>query len=242
MVADFRSRDVAAGGQGAPLVPAFHAAVFADPAKTAVVVNLGGIANLTLPARGGGRCIGFDSGPGNLLLDSGRARHLGEPHDARRRLGCRGPRRFRRCSSACCAEPYFAPPPPKSTGRDLFNADWLAAQLAGRRGRAGDVQATLLELTARSMADAVRGIAAARSRVIVCGGGANNAALMRAWPRSARRAARRIERPRIGIDPQRWRRRRSPGWRARAGGRPGNLPAVTGARGPRVLGAVYHPA
>jgi anhydro-N-acetylmuramic acid kinase len=187
VISDFRSRDVAAGGQGAPLVPAFHAALFARPDVHRLVVNVGGIANLTdLPPAGGAAAVrGFDTGPGNVLLDLWCARHRGEACDRDGRWARTGI-----IDTALLAtlldEPYFAAPPPKSTGRDLFNAAWLdhrLAQHARRSGRAplaGDIQATLLALTARTVAAAVAARCAAATEVLVCGGGANNGALMAA--------------------------------------------------------------
>jgi anhydro-N-acetylmuramic acid kinase len=175
IVADFRSRDVAAGGEGAPLVPAFHAALFrADVHR--VVVNLGGIANLTdLPAQG--PVHGFDTGPGNVLLDLWHARHRGAAYD-RDGAWARSGRANDSLLAALLAEPYFARTPPKSTGRDLFHAEWLDARLAGRAIAPADVQATLVALTARSVAGAVAIRCAAATEVLVCGGGAKNAALM----------------------------------------------------------------
>ncbi|MFO1316317.1 MAG: anhydro-N-acetylmuramic acid kinase [Burkholderiales bacterium] len=239
VVADFRMRDVAAGGQGAPLVPAFHAARFARPGRARVVVNVGGIANVTiLPARGDVR--GFDTGPGNVLLDLASQRHLGAPYDEGGAWAASGVADAA-LLAALLDEPFFASPPPKSTGRDLFNAGWLDAALlrAPWRGRAEDLQATLTLLTARTIADAVRVHAPETSDVLVCGGGARNAALMRSLAAAL---------PGVAVDTT-----ESEGvatdhvealafaWLAREAlaGRPGNLPAVTGAAGPRVLGAIY---
>ncbi len=239
VVADFRMRDIAAGGQGAPLVPAFHAALFKRPGHARVVANIGGIANVTiLPTRGEVR--GFDTGPGNVLLDLASQRYLDEPYDDGGAWGATGA--VDAALLACLlAEPYFASPPPKSTGRDLFNAGWLDARLlaAGWRGRPQDLQATLTQLTARSLADAVRAHAAGSEALLVCGGGAKNGALLRALAG---------ELPGLRVAPT-----DSVGvasdhvealafaWLAREAlaGRPGNLPAVTGASGPRVLGAIY---
>ena len=140
VVADFRSRDVAAGGQGAPLVPAFHAAVFADGAEDRVAINLGGIANLSfLP--GSGTVTGFDSGPGNCLLDLWASRHLGAPHDAGGNWAAAG-QAIPALLERMLQEPYFSAPPPKSTGRDLFNESWLREKLRGDEDPQA-VQATL---------------------------------------------------------------------------------------------------
>jgi anhydro-N-acetylmuramic acid kinase len=234
VVADFRSRDVAAGGQGAPLAPAFHAAVFARAGEDRVVLNLGGIANLSFLPRQGD-VTGFDSGPGNCLLDLWAARHLGRAHDeggAWAATGAVVPALLERM----LREPYFASPPPKSTGRDLFNADWLQRTLQGGED-AQAVQATLLELTARSVADAVSRHCRGAQRIIVCGGGAKNTALMR---RLAALGAAGSKRATRGIDPQLVE-ATAFAWLAQRAleGLPGNLPSVTGADGPRVLGAVY---
>lgn len=236
VVADFRSRDVAAGGQGAPLAPAFHAAVFALAGEDRAVLNLGGIANLSFLPRQGD-VIGFDSGPGNCLLDMWAARHLGRPHDeggAWAAAGAAIPALLERM----LREPYFALPPPKSTGRDLFNADWLQGMLTGEVD-ARAVQATLLELTSRSVVEAVSRHCPGAQRIIVCGGGAKNSALLRRLAALAAPTALETS-DRHGIDPQLVE-ATAFAWLAQRAleGRPGNLPSVTGARGPRVLGAVY---
>ena len=236
VVADFRSRDVAAGGQGAPLVPAFHAALFGGDVHR-VVVNIGGIANLTgLPP--GRPAHGFDTGPGNVLLDLWHARHRGGAVD-RDGAWARSGRVDDTLCAALLAEPYFARIPPKSTGRDLFNAEWLAAKLAPRAVAPADVQATLVALTARTIADAVRAHCPGASEVLVCGGGAKNPAVMEALaaalaPRTvATTAAHGIAVEHVEALAFAWLARET------LAGRPGNLPAVTGARGPRVVGAIY---
>jgi anhydro-N-acetylmuramic acid kinase len=235
VVADFRSRDIAAGGQGAPLAPAFHAAVFADPGEDRAVLNLGGIANLTFLPRAG-EPIGFDSGPGNCLLDLWAGKHLGASYDEGGRWAAGG-QPIPALLARLLDEPYFAAAPPKSTGRDLFHAAWLERALAGNEP-AQDVQATLLELTARSVADALATYCPGARRVIVCGGGARNGAVLARLVALAAPAT--IEpSDRHGIDPQlveatafAWLAKRA------LDGAPGNLPAVTGARGERILGAV----
>ncbi|HSC62185.1 MAG TPA: anhydro-N-acetylmuramic acid kinase, partial [Caldimonas sp.] len=180
VVADFRSRDVAAGGQGAPLVPAFHRAVFGRPGATVAVLNLGGIANLTVlgPAD---QVVGFDCGPANTLLDLWCERSSGHAFDKDGATAASGAVDAR-LLDALLADPYFALAPPKSTGLDLFNAAWLDARLDGtdarRRLPPGDVQATLAQLTAEVVATACRRHAAAATELIVCGGGAFNADLM----------------------------------------------------------------
>jgi anhydro-N-acetylmuramic acid kinase len=236
VVADFRSRDVAAGGEGAPLVPAFHAAMFGGE-RHRVIVNVGGIANLTdLPP--GGTVRGFDTGPGNVLLDAWHGRHRGGRYDADGAWARSG-----RVDSALLAglltEPFFARRPPKSTGRDLFDLGWLEAALVGHRFTPVDVQATLVALTARTIADAIRAECAEAVEVLVCGGGAKNPLLMRALvtelvPRTVTTTTA------LGVAVEHVE-ALAFAWLAREtlAGRPGNLPAVTGARGPRILGAVY---
>lgn len=239
VVADFRSRDIAAGGQGAPLVPAFHAALFRRPGRHRVVINLGGIANVTdLPAVGAVR--GFDTGPGNVLLDLWCARHRRTPFDdggAWAASGIVEPALL----EALLTEPYFVVPPPKSTGRELFDAHWLDEHLRqlAWHGPPANVQATLAALTARTLGDAVRAECESVAQLLVCGGGARNATLMRllahelpavsvATTEAEGVAADHVEALAFA-------------WLAREAlaGRPGNLPAVTGATGLRVLGAIY---
>ena len=241
VIADFRSRDVAAGGQGAPLVPAFHRATFARPGQAAAVLNLGGIANLSA-IDADGSTVGFDCGPANALLDLWCAASTGRRFDAGGAWAATG-RVDARLLGVLAAEPYFALPAPKSTGRDLFNAEWLDTHLAAagarQRLRDQDVQATLAELTARTCAEACRRHAPKASELIVCGGGAFNADLM------ARLGLRLAPTPVVASGE-----RGLPAdqveacafaWLARAFLRrePGNLAAVTGARGPRILGALY---
>ena len=241
VVADFRSRDVAAGGQGAPLVPAFHRALFSRPGEATAVLNLGGIANLSAIAPDGST-LGFDSGPANALLDFWCAASTGRRFDAGGIWAASGtvdPRLL----DALLAEPYFALPPPKSTGRDLFNAQWLETRLlaSGARTRlpAQDVQATLAELTARTAADAVHRHAGRVKELVVCGGGAFNADLM------ARLAARLapmtvVSSANRGLPPDQVE-ACAFAWLARTfvQREPGNIPSVTGATGPRILGALY---
>jgi anhydro-N-acetylmuramic acid kinase len=239
IVADFRMRDIAAGGQGAPLVPAFHAAMFTAADEHRAIANIGGIANVTdLPP--GGTVLGFDTGPGNVFLDMWSGRHRGLPFDAGGAWAATGTVDGE-LLTVLLAEPYFALAPPKSTGRDLFDAQWLEQRLAaaGRQRRPQDVQATLSALTARTLADGLRAHCAGAQQLLVCGGGAKNATLM---------AMLAVEMPDVRVAAT-----DSVGvagdhvealafaWLAREAlaGRPGNLPAVTGASGPRVLGAIY---
>jgi len=236
VVADFRARDVAAGGQGAPLVPAFHAALFGDASEHRVVVNIGGIANVSdLPP--GGAVRGWDTGPGNVLLDAWCERQTGARFDAAGAWASRGqviPALLARLLS----DTYFALPPPKSTGRDHFHLDWLTFFLAGGE-RAQDVQATLLALTATSVADAIRLHCPGAQRVLLCGGGACNAALVQLVRHAlAPRVVAGVETMGIAASQVE---ALAFAWLAKQtlDGKPGNLPAVTGARGARVLGAIY---
>ncbi len=236
VVVDFRSRDVAAGGQGAPLVPAFHAACFATPGVHRVVANIGGIANVT-DLNPGAPVRGFDTGPGNVLLDTWAARHLGVPCDEDGRWAATG-RVNEALLAAMLAEPFFALAPPKSTGRDDFNAAWLDRFVPAGYAPA-DVQATLTALTAASVARAVERICGGADEVLVCGGGAHNARLMQELAvRSP--AARVATTAQAGVDPD-WVEAMAFAWLARRAlrGETGSLPGVTGARGARVLGAIY---
>jgi anhydro-N-acetylmuramic acid kinase len=239
VVCDFRSRDLAAGGQGAPLVPALHAALFGRGAAAVAVLNLGGIANLTL-LHADGQVEGFDTGPANALLDLWCQRHRGQPFDADGRFAASG-RVDEALLDRLLAEPYFERAPPKSTGRDLFDADWLDGHLLGVSDAvpAENVQATLAELTARTVATALLRQAPRTDQLLVCGGGAANADLLRRL---------RAQLPGIGVEPTGTRgvppqqvEALAFAWLARAfvERQAGNLPSVTGARGPRILGALY---
>jgi anhydro-N-acetylmuramic acid kinase len=235
-VCDFRSRDIAAGGQGAPLVPAFHQAMFGHGKVHRAALNIGGIANLTdLPPRG--KVHGFDTGPGNLLMDAWAQRHLGEAFDRDGAWAASG-KPIDSLLRELLREPYFSAVPPKSTGRDLFNLAWLEQRLSGSEATS-DVQATLLALTVESIArDLVAHCSGARE-IYVCGGGAANPALMSRL--GARLAERKVLTTAVlGIDPD-WVEACAFAWLARQALhlKAGNLPAVTGANGPRVLGAIY---
>ncbi len=240
IVADFRSRDLAAGGQGAPLVPAFHRNVFGRSGQTVAVLNLGGMANLSV-LHADGRTLGFDCGPGNALMDHWCQAHAGTPWDADG-AWARGGQVLPQLLQHLLAEPFFAQPPPKSTGRDLFHPEWLqqhldASQTAG--APAQDVQATLAELTARACARDVAHHAAHAGLLIVCGGGARNGYLMERL--QALLPACRVEPSDAHGLPAQQVEAAAFAWLAQRclDGLPGNLPAVTGARGARILGAVY---
>jgi anhydro-N-acetylmuramic acid kinase len=235
-VADFRRRDVAAGGHGAPLVPAFHAALLHSADEDRAVLNLGGIGNYTLlPRQGDVR--GFDTGPANGLMDAWCLRHTGHGYDAGGAFAAQGSVDAT-LLARLLAEPWFAAPPPKSTGRDQFHLDWVEAALKGGESSA-DVQATLLALTVHSVADALRSTQPRTRRVIACGGGVHNPLLMAALAEAMPDAT--VESSAAhGLDPD-FVEAMAFAWLAREhlAGRPGNLPAVTGAAGPRVLGALY---
>jgi anhydro-N-acetylmuramic acid kinase len=236
VVGDFRRRDVAAGGQGAPLLPVFHDQVFRSDGEDRVILNLGGIANITVLAQGKG-VLGFDTGPANRLLDAWISHHRGKPFDEHGAWGAAG-----RCDAALLnrllAEPYLALPPPKSTGRELFNMPWLLERLGREERRPEDVQATLLEYTAASVADAVRRHAPGAS-LYACGGGAHNPVLLAALARrlSPTRVATTAA---LGLDPD-YVEAIAFAWFARRtlAGLPSSAPSVTGARGARILGGVY---
>lgn len=236
-VADFRRRDVAAGGHGAPLMPAFHAALLGSPHEDRAVLNLGGIGNFTLlPVAGDVR--GFDTGPANALMDAWCERHTGRPYDAGGALAASG-HVDAALLARLLAEPWFALPPPKSTGREQFHLDWLQAQLGDGVPSPADVQATLLELTARTVADALQMTQPETRRVLVCGGGVHNAALMARLAAHLPQAV--VESTAVhGLDPD-YVEAMGFAWLAREtlAGRPGNLPAVTGAAGRRILGTVF---
>jgi anhydro-N-acetylmuramic acid kinase len=239
VAADFRARDVAAGGQGAPLVPAFHQAVFGAPGQARVIVNIGGIGNITL-LQSDGSVLGFDTGPGNVLMDLWIAQNQGKTFDEQGTWAATG-RVLPDLLAHLLAEPYLALPPPKSTGRDLFNPDWLARHVAtAADSKSADVQATLCEYTAATIADAIaRQTGSDPLDVFVCGGGAHNATLM------ARLAARAPQwrwqsTAALGVAPD-WVEALAFAWLAHRllESQPGNLASVTGAAGPRVLGALY---
>ncbi|WP_421244213.1 anhydro-N-acetylmuramic acid kinase [Aeromonas sp. 601019] len=242
VIADFRTMDMALGGQGAPLVPAFHQALFAKPGALRVVLNLGGIANISvLPGNPGG-VYGFDTGPANTLLDGWYRRHhpKGAGYDAGGQWAASG-KPIPALLEKLLAHPYFAAPAPKSTGREMFTLAWLDGELAGQPYAAADVQRTLQALTCHSIARQLPAPNEAQTRpeLFVCGGGAHNAPLLSelAGLLPGWRIASTAE---LGIAPD-WMEGAAFAWLAERfiKHKPGNLPAVTGASRPAVLGALY---
>lgn len=240
-VADFRRRDLAAGGQGAPLVPAFHQALFHLDTEDRVIINVGGMANLTsLPGSPDREVIGFDTGPGNVLLNHWIQQQRGEPFDRDGQWAASG-QIVPALLQQLLADPFFAQAPPKSTGRELFNNHWLQSHLNTHSDTyaAADVQATLLELTARSISDALTTLELTAPGLYLCGGGAHNARLRerlhQLQPHSHVETT-----AALGLDPD-WVEAVAFAWLASRTlqGQSGNLPAVTGASGPRILGAIY---
>ncbi|MDB5928812.1 MAG: hypothetical protein JWR60_519 [Polaromonas sp.] len=241
VVADFRSRDVAAGGQGAPLVPAFHQGVFSRADAGVAVLNIGGIANLSVlpPAGAAFPVLGFDCGPGNALMDAWCLRHTGQPFDAGGAWAASG-RLIPALLASLLNEPYFSLPIPKSTGRDLFSLDWLAQKLQPFADeRPEDIQNTLTELTASTCAACAGSYAKESKELIVCGGGAFNLYLLErlqaALPQLRVSTSDQHGLPPLQVEAAAF------AWLARQMLRrqPGNLPGVTGAAGLRVLGALY---
>lgn len=237
VVSDFRSRDIAAGGQGAPLVPAFHDRVLRSPSASRAIVNIGGISNLTLLPVGPEPVTGFDCGPGNLLMDAWISRHRGSAYDRNGEWAASGvplPSLLERL----LRESYFNAPPPKSCGRDLFNLEWLESHLEGNE-QPSDVQATLLGLSARSIADSISRHAPTTREIWLCGGGAHNAELKRQLAALLPGCTIGVtDELGIGAD---WVEAFAFAWLAEQAllGIPANLPAVTGARHPCILGAIY---
>ncbi|HET8897742.1 MAG TPA: anhydro-N-acetylmuramic acid kinase [Rhodanobacteraceae bacterium] len=235
VVADFRRADVAAGGQGAPLLPLLHQSLFGRDGATRVVLNLGGIANISLLAPGR-PLLGFDTGPANCLLDAWAARHLGTVRDEAGAWAASG-QVDTALLARLSADPYFALPPPKSSGREYFQLDWLT-----RFGLDGvstaDVQATLLALTTHSIVEAIHTHAAGTREVLVCGGGVHNPVLMDALTTALAPTAV-VSTAHYGVDPD-FIEASAFAWLARQWllDLPGNLPSVTGARGARVLGSL----
>lgn len=240
-VADFRRRDMAVGGQGAPLVPAFHRAMFHSQGKDRVIVNIGGMANITwLPARG--QVLGFDTGPGNVLMDGWIHSYSGATYDKNGDWAASG-KVHEGLLADLLADPYFALPAPKSTGRESFNRAWLDRSLAAleEQPTPADVQATLLEVTAVTIAESIGRLGDSAKEVYVCGGGTYNSTLMSRLQellsndKVTSTAA-------LGVDPQ-WMEAMAFAWLAQQTieRKPGNLCAVTGATREVILGGVYYP-
>ncbi|WP_245944317.1 anhydro-N-acetylmuramic acid kinase [Marinospirillum perlucidum] len=245
IICDFRRRDLAAGGQGAPLAPAFHQAFFSMPGQDSCFINLGGIANLTwLPADPQSPCLGFDTGPANLLLDAWTQRHLGQNFDPGGNWASQH-QPDEQLLQQLLQDEYFARLPPKSTGREKFNLDWLDGHLTSQHQGSlepGCIQATLVELTTRSLVQAIEKLdPEQRAEIFVGGGGCSNNYLMQRLaeqlaPRSCQASSAK------GVHPQDIE-ALAFAWLAKEfmNGGAGNLPEVTGASGKRRLGG-YYPA
>lgn len=246
VVADFRNGDMAVGGQGAPLVPAFHRGLFARADKARIVVNIGGIANLTILPAGADReetaVTGLDTGPGNALMDGWIQSQLGQALDAQGQWAASGTSHTE-LLDRMLQDPFLARRPPKSTGREYFNNRWLQAHIDSldEAPTPADVQATLCEFTARSIAMAVQAYGPGHEEVLVCGGGAHNGRLMaRLAELLAPRTVETTAAHGLSVD---WIEAAAFAWLAkrRLDGLPGNLPNVTGARSAAVLGGIYAP-
>ena len=236
VVGDFRSRDIAAGGQGAPLAPAFHQQVLQHPDIHRVIVNIGGISNLTnLPPQG--TVTGFDCGPGNMLMDAWTMRHLAQPYDTDGQWAASG-RVIPALLNTLMGEPFLRVSPPKSSGRELFNLQWLEQYLSGSEAPA-DVQATLLAFTVHTIADAIREYCEDAREIYLCGGGARNPVLMQrlaaALPACTVQAT-----DTLGVDAD-WMEAMAFAWLAQQAihGKQLDLTTITGARHPCILGAIY---
>lgn len=236
VIADFRSRDIAAGGQGAPLVPAFHDALFRSPNAHRVILNLGGIANLTNLAPESAT-IGFDCGPGNMLMDAWAQQNIDRLYDENGAWASTG-QPLPDLLARLMQHPFLALTPPKSCGREEFGLAWLTRQLDGNEAPE-DVQATLVEFTVASVADALRRHCGSPDELYVCGGGAHNGLLMRML--GERFTTWRVATTDFLGLPAEHVEAMAFAWLAQRTlhGEPGNLPAVTGAHGPRILGAIY---
>ncbi len=238
VVADFRSRDVAAGGQGAPLVPAFHRSIFGTPNQATLVLNIGGISNLTvLPSKG--PVLGFDCGPGNALMDAWAFEHTGQRFDNKGQWAASG-KLIPELLSSLMDEPYLALPPPKSTGRDLFSLTWLANKLTPfSQQRPEDVQNTLTEFTASACIACANSYLNDSKELMVCGGGAFNDHLMQRL-QAGLPGLSVVSTSAHGVPPLQVE-AAAFAWLARQTVKrlSGNLPSVTGAAGSRVLGALY---
>lgn len=237
VVSDFRSRDIAAGGQGAPLVPAFHKAVFADSKVNRAIINIGGIANITYLAHSG-ETFGFDSGPGNMLLDAWIKQHLNLDFDANGNWASTGTT-ITPLLAGMLEDTYFSLVPPKSTGRDLFNNKWLNNHLGNKNYQPNDVAHTLVALTAHSIHNALKEHCGTVDEVYLCGGGAKNGLLIHQLKLLlGDTKLSNIDELGIGTD---WAEAIAFAWLAKGclHGQTTNLAEVTGASGARILGAIY---
>ena len=239
-VADFRRRDMAAGGQGAPLVPAFHRAIFHSSQLDRVIVNIGGMANITwLPSSG--EVVGFDTGPGNVLMDIWTTEHLKQPYDKGGAWAAAG-QASPELMSQMLAEPFFHQAFPKSTGREHFNYEWLKKhiQTLPSMPKAEDVQASLLQLTATTISDSIKATGASTKEILVCGGGAFNQTLISTIQSLLPHCQVRTT-AHYGVDPQ-WIEAIAFAWLAKQTmeRHPGNLCAVTGAKREVILGGIYY--
>jgi anhydro-N-acetylmuramic acid kinase len=240
-VADFRARDMAAGGQGAPLVSAFHHRIFHSPQRHRVIINIGGIANITsLPSVASQPVSGFDTGPGNTLLDQWIGLHQARTHDEAGQWAASG-RASKVLLEKLLADPYFEAGPPKSTGREHFNLNWLQDHLKNLSAppSAADVQATLLQLTAQTIARAIRRFLPQAQEAYVCGGGAHNRELMSALTANLTGISVATTET-LGLAPD-WVEASAFAWLAHQAleREPGNIPSVTGARRAVILGGIY---
>ncbi len=236
VVADFRSRDIAAGGQGAPLVPGFHQLLFQDPKIHRIIVNIGGISNITSLAPDM-EVVGFDCGPGNLLMDSWCLRHIGTTYDENGTWAESGkviPALLEKFMSLR----FFSLPPPKSTGREIFNFTWLESCLSGHE-KPEDVQATLLHLTITTITNSILDYFSDATEIYLCGGGAHNKALISKLQASL--PGKKVELTDVLGANADWLEAFAFAWLAKQAilGAPGNLPSVTSAKGARILGAIY---
>lgn len=238
-VADFRSADMAAGGQGAPLVPAFHSWLLGERETPTVLINIGGIANLTYLPPHSESIFGFDTGPGNTLIDSWCQLQTGQPYDESGNWGRSGQINTELLAQLM-TDGYFHRPAPKSTGREYFNMQWLTGYLSERSGlNAADIQATLHALTVHSIADAIRPLARGKCEVYVCGGGAHNDFLMQSLQEAM--PIHHVQTTEaVGLHPD-WVEAACFAWLAKCHVQrvPANVPKVTGASGYRVLGCLY---
>lgn len=240
-IADFRRRDIAAGGQGAPLAPALHASIFGSALENRVIVNIGGMSNITiLPMNAKDAMIGFDTGPGNCLMDAWIKKNLAVDFDRDGQYAVKG-QVHKYLLQQCLMDPYFSEKPPKSSGREHFNLAWLAKNCEAANAEMippENVQATLLVLTARSIANGIDAYAPENSKIFICGGGAHNRLLVEMLGFELQRPVRSTEV--LGVPPD-WVEAILFAWLAKQtlDGKPGNCPSVTGAKRSLILGGIF---